>query len=69
MLGLRLLPGAVVLIQRIVTKDILIGGISAFLITISVFNFGCCGSECGVNSDKSRNTIEDVEFEEVVSKK
>lgn len=72
MRGLRLLLGAIVLIQSIVTKDILKGGMSAFLIATSVFNFGCSGSGgCGVNSDKSKNkkTIEDVEFVEVVSKK
>jgi hypothetical protein len=70
--GLRLLLGVIVLIQSIVTKDILMGGMSAFLIATSVFNFGCCGSrECGVNTikKKSKNTIENVDFEEVVSKK
>ncbi len=72
MRGLRLLLGVIVLIQSIVTKDIVMGGMSAFLIATAVFNFGCCGSGgCGVNSDKSKNknTLEDVEFEEVVSKK
>lgn len=72
MRGLRLLLGVIVLIQSIVSKDILMGGMSAFLIATSVFNFGCCGSRgCGVNSDKSKNknTIEDVGFKEAVSKK
>ena len=72
MRGLRLLLGVIVLIQSIVTKDIVMDGMSAFLIATSVFNFGCCGSGgCGVNSDKSKNknTLEDIEFEEVVSKK
>lgn len=69
---LRLLLGVVVLVQSIVTKDIVMGGMSAFLIATSVFNFGCCGSEGrDVNSNKSKNknTIEDIEFKEVVSKK
>ncbi|MBC7696239.1 MAG: hypothetical protein H7141_12420 [Burkholderiales bacterium] len=72
MRGLRLLIGVIVLIQSIVTKDIVMGGMSAFLIATAVFHFGCCGSGgCGVNSDKSKNknTLEDIEFEEVVSKK
>lgn len=72
MRGLRLLLGVIVLIQSILTKDILMGGMSVFLIATSVFNFGCCGSGgCGVNSIKSKNknTIEDVEFEEVGGKK
>lgn len=72
MRGLRLLLGVIVLIQSIVTKDILMIGMSAFLIATSVFNIGCCSSGgCGVNSikRKSKNTIEDVDFEEVVNKK
>lgn len=72
MRGLRLLLGVIVLIQSIVTKDILMGGMSAFLIATAVFNFGCCGSGgCGVSPDKSKNknTIEDVDYEEVVNKK
>ncbi|MCE3278758.1 MAG: hypothetical protein K0S44_949 [Bacteroidetes bacterium] len=70
--GLRLLLGVIVLIQSIVSKDILMGGMSTFLIATAVFDFGCYGSSgCGTNSDKNKNTntIEDVEFEEVVSKK
>ncbi len=72
MRGLRLLLGVIVLTQSIAAKDMLMGGMSIFLIAMAVFNFGCCGSGgCGVNSDKSKNknTIEDVDFEEVVSKK
>ena len=72
MRGLRLLLGVIVLIQSIVAKDMLMGGMSIFLIAMAVFNFGCCGANgCGVNfnKNKSSNTIEDVDYEEVVNKK
>jgi hypothetical protein len=72
MRGLRLLLGVVVLVQSIVTKDLLFGAMSLFLISMAVFNFGCCGSGgCGVNfnKSKSRTKVEDVSYEEVVDKK
>lgn len=72
MRGLRLLLGVIVLIQGIVSRDLFMGAMSAFLIATSLFNVGCCGSGgCGINfiKMKNKNTIEDVDFEEVVSKK
>lgn len=72
MRGLRLLLGVIALVQSIIAKDLLLGAISLFLISMAVFNFGCCGSGgCGVSFNKSKSikNIEDVEFEEVVDKK
>jgi len=72
MRGLRLLLGVVVLVQSIIAKDLLLGAMSLFLISMTVFNFGCCGSGgCGISSNKNESVkkIEDVDFEEVVDKK
>jgi len=68
MRGIRLLLGVVILVQSIVTKDILFGTMSLLLIAMPLFNFGCCSEgACGVGlpNNKSHSKIEDVEFEEV----
>lgn len=72
MRGLRLLLGVVVLVQSIIALDIFLGAMSLFLVSMAVFNFGCCRSGgCGVyfNKSKSRTKVEDVSYEEVVDKK
>jgi hypothetical protein len=69
---LRLLLGLVVLVQSIIAIDILLGAMSLFLISMAVFNFGCCGSGgCSISFNKSKSikNIEDVDFVEVVDKK
>lgn len=71
MRGIRLLLGVVILVQSIVTNDIMFGAMSLLLIAMPLFNFGCCsGGACGVGltNIKTNSKIEDVEFEEVKSK-
>lgn len=68
---LRLLLGVAVLVQSIMTGDLLIGAMSLFLIGTAVFNIGCCGAggcNTGFDKRKPKGSRQDVEFEEVVSK-
>lgn len=70
--ALRVALGVFILIQGIVIKD----GFSMLMGTVfagmALFNIGCCGSGgCGIpiNQKAKQNTIEEIEYEEVVDKK
>lgn len=70
--ALRVALGLFILIQGLVIKD----GFSILMGTVfggmALFNIGCCGSGgCGipVNQKAKQNTIEEIEYEEVVDKK
>lgn len=69
---LRVALGAFILIQGIFIKD----GFSMLMGTVfggmALLNIGCCGSGgCGipVNQKNKQNTIEEIEYEEVMDKK
>lgn len=69
---LRAALGVFVLAQGVVTRDtfsIIIGSVFAGL---AVFNIGCCGAGgCNTmpNKKSNKNSIENIDYEEVVDKK
>lgn len=69
---LRVALGIFILIQGIVIKDgfsMLMGSVFGGM---ALFNIGCCGSGgCGIpaNPKAKQNTIEEIEYVEVVDKK
>lgn len=71
MRALRLLFGAFVIIQAIITMDIILGLLGVVVGGMAFFNVGCCGSN-GCSTDlqnNNKNEVTDVEYEEVVIKK
>ena len=71
MRALRLIFGLAAIIQGIVTKDLTLGLLGLVVGGMSFFNIGCCGTNgCGTDhkNNTKKNNIEDVSFEEVVSK-
>jgi hypothetical protein len=65
---LRLGVGIFIGIQAIQYRDVLSGLIASVFLLQAATNTGCCGNNaCATNTNyNSKNTIQDVEFEEVV---
>jgi hypothetical protein len=64
---LRLGVGIFIGVQALLYRDVLSGLIASVFLLQAATNTGCCGtSGCATNTNyKSKNTIQDVEFEEV----
>ena len=64
---LRLGAGIFIGVQSLLYRDVLSGLIASVFLLQAATNTGCCGtSGCATNTNyKSKNTIQDVEFEEV----
>ncbi len=64
---LRLGVGIFIGIQAVLYHDVLSGLIASVFLLQAATNTGCCGSSgCTTNTNyKSKNTIQEVEFEEV----
>jgi hypothetical protein len=65
---LRLGVGIFIGIQAVQYRDVLSGLIASVFLLQAATNTGCCGNNaCATNTNyDSKNTIQDVEFEEVV---
>jgi hypothetical protein len=64
---LRLGAGIFIGVQALLYRDVLSGLIASVFLLQAATNTGCCGtSGCATSTNyKSKNTIQDVEFEEV----
>ena len=64
---LRLGVGIFIGVQALLYRDVLSGLMASVFLLQAATNTGCCGtSGCVTNTNyKSKNTIQDVEFEEV----
>jgi hypothetical protein len=64
---LRLGVGIFIGVQAVLYRDVLSGLIASVFLLQAATNTGCCGSGgCSTNTNyKSKNTVQDVEFEEV----
>ena len=66
---LRLVLGAIALVQSIFQKDITLGIIAGFLMLTAIANVDCCGSNgCAVNYSNRKKERETV-YEELDNKK
>lgn len=68
---LRFVFGVVVMIQAIITLDMVLGIMGLVVGGMAFLNLGCCGANgCEANDKNSnpKNQISDVEYEEVVIK-
>lgn len=66
---LRLVLGIAILVQGIVARDAVTIILGAAFGGMAVANVGCCGAGgCAINTRSTKNDIEDVQYEEVVSK-
>jgi hypothetical protein len=64
---LRLVIGLAILVQGILTKDILFGIAGFLFAAMAVFNAGCCGAAgCNVPEKKTSQTTKDICNEELV---
>ncbi|MCC5928586.1 MAG: hypothetical protein JJU28_05005 [Cyclobacteriaceae bacterium] len=70
---LRLGIGLYAMVMSVMHKDTLLGFVAAFFLFQAVTNTGCCGaSACStgsINSSKAKNDTEEIEFEEIDTKK
>ncbi len=64
---LRLIMGIVILIQAIMSKDVMIGFFAMLFIAMPIFNIGCCsvGNCATTPSKKIATKDEEINFEEV----
>jgi hypothetical protein len=66
---LRLVLGAAILVQGIVARDAISIILGIAFAGMSVANVGCCGTAgCAINPRIPKNKIEDIHYEEVISK-
>ncbi|MEO7047517.1 MAG: hypothetical protein ABI091_19615 [Ferruginibacter sp.] len=64
---LRLVIGIAIMVQGILTKDILFGIAGLLFTAMAVFNAGCCGTAgCNVPIKKTSLTTKDIRNEELV---
>ncbi|MEO5943142.1 MAG: hypothetical protein ABIP30_04420 [Ferruginibacter sp.] len=64
---LRLVIGIAILVQGILTKDILFGIAGLLFTAMAVFNAGCCGPEgCNVPVKTTSQTTKNIRNEELV---
>ena len=69
---LRVALGVFILVQGIVTRDLLSIIIGSVFAGLAIFNIGCCGAGgCNITTNKkpTNSSIENMEYEEVVNKK
>ncbi|HEY8690359.1 MAG TPA: hypothetical protein VIM07_14070 [Chitinophagaceae bacterium] len=67
---IRLLLGLGIFIQGIITKDITSIVLGIVFVAMPVFNIGCCGSNgCAVNTNPSIKNKNEIEYEELDTKK
>lgn len=63
----RLVLALAVLVQAVITKDVLFALLGLGFTALPVFNVGCCGSgRCYVPPKKDTNDTKDIVYEEVV---
>lgn len=68
MRGLRLVIGAIALVQSFIQRDITLGIIAGFLLLTAITNVGCCGNNgCAVNFN-NRKKEKEIEYEELDNK-
>jgi hypothetical protein len=64
---LRLGIGIAILVQAILTKDMLFALAGIIFTAMPVFNVGCCGmAGCAATPPKKQNTTKEIPYEEVV---
>ncbi len=63
---LRLVVGLIVVVQAVITKDILFGTLGGLFTLMPLLNIGCCGSAgCNVPTRRSNKEVKDISYEEV----
>lgn len=68
---LRFIFGAFAIVQAIISLDIVLGIMGLVVGGMAFLNIGCCGAngcETNYKKDNNKTEINDIEFEEVVSK-
>ena len=71
MRALRFIFGVIVLVQAIITMDVILGLLGVLVGGMAFFNVGCCGANgCDTTYKKTKSDIKaiDVDYEEVVVK-
>lgn len=64
---LRLAMGVAILVQAVITKDLLFAFAGIVFTVMPVFNIGCCGTAgCAAPPPKKQNTTKEITYEEVV---
>lgn len=65
---LRLIMGVAILVQGVITKDVLFGIAGLLFTGMAVFNLGCCGGtgNCAAPPQKKDTVSKDIYYEEVV---
>ena len=63
---LRLTIGLVVVVQAVITKDILFGALGGLFTLMPLLDIGCCGSAgCNVPMRRNNKEVKDISYEEV----
>jgi hypothetical protein len=63
--------GVIVLVQAIITMDVILGLLGVLVGGMAFFNVGCCGANgCDTTYKKTKSDLKtiDVDYEEVVAK-
>lgn len=64
---LRLAMGIAILVQAILTKDLLIAFVGSVFTALPIFNVGCCGAAgCATPPVKKGSSTKAITYEEVV---
>lgn len=68
---LRIIFGAIALVQAFLMHDIILGIAGTVVAGMAILNMGCCGvNGCSTNfNSKNNNTKHSIDYEEVVSEK
>ena len=63
---LRLLAGLAVIVQAVLTKDLLFALAGLLFAAMAIFNIGCCGSgACYLPSQRNTKSVKEITYEEV----
>jgi hypothetical protein len=63
---LRVFIAGIIIIQSVVAKDVLIGLFGVLILSMAVFNIGCCsGGACYTNYKKDIQPTKDISYEEL----
>jgi len=68
---LRFIFGVIVLVQAIITMDVILGMLGVLVGGMAFFNVGCCGANgCDTTYKKTKSDLKtiEVDYEEVVVK-